>query len=539
MASKILPAVLLLAVAAAVFYAVRVFDTGALRGTGAPRSAAPSANTPIPTPFGQVLAVADGWFTIRGQSGDVTVLLASETLVLKESRAASAADISPGAIVSVSGALNADGTLTAREVRILPPPPEPVSVPGAAFLNPKTAGIYPSSQAALALCWSWPPWSCGSGGSPGVEPRCSLSFARNPIVAGESVQAEWQCDWTGSRIRDDHGRDWGVCPGVYSDDGYNAAGRFGVAPLETTVFYVYNSPRSNSVSSLCRGGGGEAPSDRDGSLRELTRGTLFVNEPPAPALFLAASSPVAYGASSEVSWSASGGAGYDACYLGGGQWGGGTPVGTAGREQTSPLVADVQYWYECHDSYFGWQGPVYASVAVTPAPAPPAPEQPPAPPVVSASPASTLPGETSIIRWSCPAGAVRSQGTVPTGGATAGEAPVAPERTTTYTITCVFPAGESSAGTAVTVRSPRLSLTASPSRVRSGGAATISWSAGDVLSGTCRVSSDPAGAAWNGESGAETAVVRSMTVFTLACDVPAGSVSTSVTVAIIPAFQEI
>ena len=89
--------------------------------------------------------------------------------------------------------------------------------------------------------------------------------------------------------------------------------------------------------------------------------------PPAPQLSLTpAASTVAYNGTQTLAYSATGGGGYDACYLAGGQWGGspGTPVGTSGSATTNSLTTTTQYSYTCHDTYYNWVGPVSATVAV-------------------------------------------------------------------------------------------------------------------------------------------------------------------------------
>ena len=89
--------------------------------------------------------------------------------------------------------------------------------------------------------------------------------------------------------------------------------------------------------------------------------------PPAPSLsFTPAASTVAYNGTQTLAYSATGGGGYDACYLAGGQWGSspGTAVGTSGSATTNPLTSNTTYSYTCHDTYYDWQGPVTATVAV-------------------------------------------------------------------------------------------------------------------------------------------------------------------------------
>ena len=90
-----------------------------------------------------------------------------------------------------------------------------------------------------------------------------------------------------------------------------------------------------------------------------------------------------------------------------------------------------------------------------------------------------------------------------------------------------------------TVLNPSLSISASPTLVQAGGTSTITWSASSV--NTCSVSEDNPDFAdsWSGTSGSETTSgLTAQTTYTLNCTTDGGSVSQSVTINLVPIFQE-
>ena len=98
--------------------------TGAPASTQVQKQAAP---VPIINPFGTVTQKIQNGFTILGV-GDksVTVHTTEKTKFLTGNNAKSSADISVGTIVSIaSSTQNADGSVTAHIVEIIPPPPMP------------------------------------------------------------------------------------------------------------------------------------------------------------------------------------------------------------------------------------------------------------------------------------------------------------------------------------------------------------------------------------------------------------------------------
>ena len=157
---------------------------------------------------------------------------------------------------------------------------------------------------------------------------------------------------------------------------------------------------------------------------------------------------------------------------------------------------------------------------------------PPAPlPTVnlSASPATIDQGMTASLSWtstdatSCTAGWTSST-------ATSGSAPVSPDVTTTYTISCIGEGGSASASATVTVNQPpvvnepTVNLTASPSSVSRGSTITLSWSSTDASS--CFASGDWSGA--KPTAGSQSIVISSSVTFTLTCSGDGGSASDTV-----------
>ncbi len=154
-----------------------------------------------------------------------------------------------------------------------------------------------------------------------------------------------------------------------------------------------------------------------------------------------------------------------------------------------------------------------------------------------------LPGTSVTLSWSCSSAIyTSSQGdsNYSTGGALSGTRTVTPTQTTTYSLTCISPGGNSSGSATVTVVQPSLSITASPSKVRAGNPTTLTWSATNVTANSCTVSSSPSGVfSSSAASGTGSPTVNSATTFTLRCSVPSGSVSQSVTVNLLPHIDQI
>ncbi len=363
----------------------------------------------------------------------------------------------------------------------------------------------------------------------------------------------------------------------------------GTSITGTKTIAAPSSAGTYTYSLSCSGGPYPLPA--------MTVDVTVSGQPATPVLSLTpAISTIPYNGTQTLTYSATGGAGYDACYLSGGQWGSnpGTAVSTAGSVTTNNLTASTQYSYTCHDTFYGWVTPVSATVTVTPPQSscpnglnyatygpsctctPPQiqsgsvcvlPSQCPgahevnyptcsceigyvkqngvcvipASPTFTAVPAATLPGQAVTLTWSCPTPPyTESQGDshYSTAGALSGNATVNPTNTTTYNLYCKFGNNQTSKSATVTVAQPNLSIIAVPTRVQKGRTATVSWSATNVTAGSCRVTGTD-GASWAGASGSQTPTITASVIYTLACSVPSGPVSKSVTVGIVPIFQEI
>ena len=149
-------------------------------------------------------------------------------------------------------------------------------------------------------------------------------------------------------------------------------------------------------------------------------------------------------------------------------------------------------------------------------------------------------GESVTLTWSASSAMSCSGTNFSTGGATSGSTVVAPSSTITYTVLCNYNPGlytpstvQSSVG--VTVFNPALNINASPTQVRSGNQSTISWSATNV--DTCSVTGPSFSA--TGVSGSQlSGPVTIQSTYTLSCQNAGGSLSQSVIVTLIPAFEE-
>lgn len=146
------------------------------------------------------------------------------------------------------------------------------------------------------------------------------------------------------------------------------------------------------------------------------------------------------------------------------------------------------------------------------------------------------PGSPVTLSWSCnPAIYTSSQGDThySTGGALSGSVTVNPTETTTYSVTCISLGGNSSGTVTITVLQPSLTITADHTKVKKNDTVNIAWSATNVTAGSCSVTGTD-GSHWTGPSGSQNPTIVAATTFTLRCTVPAGPVSQSVTVNLLP-----
>ena len=168
-----------------------------------------------------------------------------------------------------------------------------------------------------------------------------------------------------------------------------------------------------------------------------------------------------------------------------------------------------------------------------PPPRPPAP--PPATANISLSNSTVFEGDTVTITWSSSNAPSCSSIGFSTGGATSGSVIIVVTETTTYTLIC----GSAQRSATATVLIPDLSITADPSTVHINNATDISWSATGVTS--CGISEDNPDFvdSWSGTSGTQaTSIITGETIYTLLCQTIVRAVSESVTVNLVPVFEE-
>lgn len=158
----------------------------------------------------------------------------------------------------------------------------------------------------------------------------------------------------------------------------------------------------------------------------------------------------------------------------------------------------------------------------------------PAPSVsLTASPAAVASGSGAVLTWSA-AGATTCTAT---GGWTGAQAVSGTfstgvlDTTTKYSLACTGPGGDGSASVTVTVSAPPpvVTLSASPTTVVAGDAATLTWSATDAT--TCAASGGWSGAEKTSGT-ASTGPLTTNTGYTLTCTGPGGSHGQSVDVSV-------
>jgi len=161
------------------------------------------------------------------------------------------------------------------------------------------------------------------------------------------------------------------------------------------------------------------------------------------------------------------------------------------------------------------------------------------------SPSTIVAGSPASLTWSCSnATSCTAAGGFDTGGAPNNSSGVSvlPTNTSNYQISCTGPGGTAPSNiVTVTVLHPAAYITATPLRVASGAATTLSWSATDVSS--CSITGTD-GFAWS--SGAVTSVatttasrtISTQSKYTITCSTQTAPVSSSVIVNVLPSFQE-
>ncbi len=164
---------------------------------------------------------------------------------------------------------------------------------------------------------------------------------------------------------------------------------------------------------------------------------------------------------------------------------------------------------------------------------------------LSASPSTITTGQSSTLTWSSTnATSCTAAGGFSTGGATSGSTSVSPSTTSSYQIYCDNAAGRTYSNIATVTVSPppTVSIAASPSRVLSGGATTVSWSAANVSS--CSITRN--GALWKSLtatsgslSGSAGDTITSQTVYVMKCTGSASATATATEIVnVVQSFQE-
>ncbi len=263
---------------------------------------------------------------------------------------------------------------------------------------------------------------------------------------------------------------------------------------------------SSTYILSCTGSGGTASQSA----------TVSVSSAAPIVKFTASPSTVASGASSTLTWSSSNAT---AC-TGSGAWSG--SKATSGSQSTGALKAGATYRLTCTGS--GGTATQSATVSVTAA----------APSVTfTANPATVKSGATSMLTWtstddsSCTASGGWS-GSQPTSGSKATASMTA---TTRFILTCTGAGGSATQSATITVAAtaPSISLSASPSRVASGGKSTLAWSSSNATSCT-------AASGWSGTlatSGTRvTGAISAATTYTVSCTGAGGTATQSVTVGV-------
>ena len=147
-------------------------------------------------------------------------------------------------------------------------------------------------------------------------------------------------------------------------------------------------------------------------------------------------------------------------------------------------------------------------------------------------------GQSTILRWNS-TNATSCAGTGFTAGGSSGSrstGTLSSAGTYNYQVVCTGAGGNSAPSFAsVEVLAPSATISASPSRVPSGGgSSTISWNATGV--GSCTVSGP--GLSSTGKSGSQTVTITAQSTYTITCTTNGDPVTRSVTVNVTPDFEE-
>ncbi len=264
---------------------------------------------------------------------------------------------------------------------------------------------------------------------------------------------------------------------------------------------------SRTYSLTCTGAGGSAT--------QVATVTVSQQVPPAPTVSLSVGpSVVTAGGSATLTWSSRNAT---SCAASGG-WTGHEPLN--GTQSTGALSATTHYTLTCS----GTGGTATQTATVT--------VHAPAPTIsLKATPSTVASGGASTLTWATTgATACSASGTYNGSVATSGSHTTGPlSANATYNLSCTGPGGSATQTVTVSVTPapPTVSLTASPSTLASGKAATLTWKSAHATACT-------ASGAWRGSLALQgtqsTGALTASETYTLTCSGPGGSAAQSVTV---------
>ena len=264
---------------------------------------------------------------------------------------------------------------------------------------------------------------------------------------------------------------------------------------------------SHTYTLTCTGPGGKAT--------QFVTVTVSQQVPPAPTVNLSVGpSVVTAGGGATLNWSSRNAT---SCIASGG-WSGSEPL--AGSQSTGALSATTTYTLTC----VGTGGSATQSATVT--------VHAPAPTIsLTATPSTVTSGSAATLTWTtthataCTASGSDS-GSVPTSGVHSTGPLTA---TATYNLSCTGPGGTAAQTVTVSVTPPppTVTLSATPSTLASGKAATLTWSSTHATACT-------ASGAWSGALAVQgqqsTGPLTASETYQLSCSGPGGSAAQSVTV---------
>jgi hypothetical protein len=147
-------------------------------------------------------------------------------------------------------------------------------------------------------------------------------------------------------------------------------------------------------------------------------------------------------------------------------------------------------------------------------------------------------GKPTTLTWSS-TGATSCQATggFSTGGATSGSVSLTPLASASYEIACYGPGGSASAIVSITVHKPVYAISADPLRVTKDSSSTVTWSASHVRSCTIK-GPGLSRTDYKATATSQSVPITTQSVFTLTCQTYLSPISKSVTVNVVPQYEE-